>query len=251
MKTTKKILKYTFIICTALALISSCTTSAIHNGRLPFSLMEKPPSQRSAKKKLTSEVQRMEKICTYHTENNQQELAQYKNRIQPGDVIAFYMSHKEAWQHLKKRNIQKVPYDLFRYGHLAIVVPDSKSNNQTKLLQLAMKQVANIDSDLSYLDDKNWVVYRPPSIDLEKLSEFTQAVTNPAEIGYDYSGAFGIHNAKHKPQNEAELSKEYTCCTIIVAGLNYAGYELHSTHRCGILDIVTPRQVVESWGSVE
>jgi len=249
MKTTKKILKYTFVIFTALALISSCTTSAIHNGRLPFSLMEKPPSKRSAKKKLSSKVQRMEKICTYHAEKNQQELAKYKNQIQPGDVIAFYMSHKEAWLHLKKATVQKAPYDLFRYGHLAIVVPDSNSHNQPKLLQLAMKQVANIDSDLSYLDDKNWVVYRPPSIDLEKLSEFTQAVTNPAEIDYDYSGAFGIYNAKHKPQNEEEISMEYTCCTLIVAALNYAGYELHSTHRGGSLDIVTPRQVVESWGS--
>jgi hypothetical protein len=159
------------------------------------------------------------------------------------------MSHKEAWKYLKKGTIQKVPYDLFRYGHLAIVTPDS--NNKPVLLQLAMKQMANIDSDLSYLDDKNWVVYRPPSVDLEKLGEFTQAVTNPAEVDYDYSGAFGIHNAKHKPMSKEDLSKEYTCCTLIVAALNYSGYELHSTHRCGVLDIITPHQVVESWGKLK
>ncbi|MGJ8655988.1 MAG: hypothetical protein ACSHX6_06000 [Akkermansiaceae bacterium] len=247
MKTTKKILKYTLFTTAALAVISSCTTSAIHNGRLPFSLMEKPPSHRSAKKKLTSEVQKMKKVCTYHAEDNQHQLTQYKSQIQPGDVIAFYMSHKEAWQHLKKANIQKVPYDLFRYGHLALVTPDS--NNKPKLLQLAMKQLANIDSDLSYLDDKNWVIYRPPSLDLPKLKEFTHNVTNPADTVYDYSGAFGLFNAKHKPLKKEELTKEYTCCTLIVAALNYAGYELHSTHRNGIMDIVTPRQVVESWGS--
>ena len=133
MKITKKIIKYGIYITAALALISSCNTSAIHNGRIPFGLMEKPPSKRSAQKKLTSEVQKMEKICTYHAEKNQQELASYKSQIQQGDVIAFYMSHKEAWKYLKKGTIQKVPYDLFRYGHLALVVPDSK--NKPKLLQ--------------------------------------------------------------------------------------------------------------------
>lgn len=227
MKTTKKILKYTMIISAAAALLSSCTTSAIHNGRLPFSLMEKPPSEKSAKKKLTSDVQKMQKICTYHAESNQQQLLdQYKSQIQPGDVIAFYMSHKEAWQYLKTATIQKV-------------------------LQLAMKEHANIDSNLSYLDDKNWVVYRPPSIDLSKLKEFTHAVTNPEDTAYDYSGAFGLYNAKHKPKTKEELSAEYTCCTLVVSALNYSGYELHSTHRGGILDIVTPRQVVESWGSIK
>jgi len=236
----------------AVAYISSCTQSPIHNGRLPFSLMEKPPSERSAKRKLSGDIQKMEKLMTYHADKNKSELKENKRQIKNGDVIAFYMSHKEAGEYLKKAKVQKVPYELFRYGHLGIVVPDPDNPNKKKLLQLAMKQVANIDDDLSYLDDKNWVVYRPASIDEKKLSEFTQSALSKSKLkkAYDYSGAFGIKNAKHKPTKESEIAKEYTCCTIVVAALYYSGYELHSTHRGGILDIITPRQVVESWGAV-
>ncbi len=250
-KTTKFLIA---IVALSAVYISSCSESVIHNGRIPFSLMEKAPSERSAKRKLNGDIQKMKKIITYHADKNKGELKQHKREIKNGDVIAFYMSHKEAGKYLKKAKIQKVPYELFRYGHLAVVVPnsrDSKDSNKRKLLQLAMKQVANIDDDLSYLDDKNWVVYRPSSIDEKKLTEFTHSVVTKCSSpnkAYDYSGAFGIKNAKHKPTNESEIATEYTCCTLVVAALNYAGYELHSTHRGGILDIVTPRQVVDSWG---
>lgn len=256
MKLIRKIIANKFRIglsALALSFICSCSQSAIHNGRIPFCLMEKPPSERSANRKLSGEIQKMEKLITYHAVSNKSELKQNKRKIKNGDVIAFYMSHKEAGKYLKKAKIQKVPYDLFRYGHLALVVPDPANPSKKKLFQLAMKQVANIEDDLSYLDDKNWVIYRPPSINENKLSEFTRsAVAKSAspKKAYDYSGAFGIINVKHKPSDESEIEKEYTCCTLVVAALHYSGYKLHSTHRGGVLDIITPRQVVESWGVV-
>ena len=51
-----------------------------------------------------------------------------------------------------------------------------------------------------------------------------------------------VHVAPH------EIGTEYTCTTLVVAGLHYSGFRLDSTWRGGLLDIVTPRQVVESWG---
>lgn len=66
----------------------------------------------------------MRKLTTYHTEEGKSKLTQYKREIKNGDVIAFYMSHREAAKYLKKAKLQKAPYDLFRHGHLALVVPD-------------------------------------------------------------------------------------------------------------------------------
>jgi hypothetical protein len=43
--------------------------------------------------------------------------------IQGGDVIAFTMSHQQAWEHLEKGKIQKFPYELFRCGHLILTRP--------------------------------------------------------------------------------------------------------------------------------
>ena len=51
----------------------------------------------------------------------------------------------------KKGKIQKLPYQLFDYGHLALVF---ESNGEKKLLQLAMKQAANIDDGLEYLGER-------------------------------------------------------------------------------------------------
>ena len=249
--------KKTILIMLGAGFISSvigCMQPGIHNGKIPFSWMEKPQSKRTATKKSNSKVEKMKKVVSYHAETDKDNYQTIMDHIQVGDVIAFYMSHQEAWSHLKKANIQKVPYELFRYGHLAMVVEDnSKSNNKLKLLQLAMNQKVNMDSDLSYLKDKNWEVYRPRKINHDKLREFVSIAKergSSEKTAYDYSGAFGIKNAVHKPTSKDEISKEHTCCTLIVAALYYAEYELHCTRRKGLLDIVTPRQVVESWGNV-
>jgi predicted DCC family thiol-disulfide oxidoreductase YuxK len=167
--------------------------------------------------------------------------------IQTGDVIAFHMPRKEAWAHLKKGKIQKIPYQLFDYGHLALVVdhPD-----EPRLLQLAMKQAANIDSGLDYLDDKQWTVFRPTTeIDKDRLKEFVEVslsrLDDPKEA-YDFSGVIGFHNRTTTPDKPEEIAKEYTCVTLIQAALHYAGHRTRSIHRKGFLDIVTPAQFIES-----
>jgi hypothetical protein len=258
-RTKRSLVKKTILIMLAAGVMSSvigCLQPGIHNGKIPFSWMEKPQSKRTATKNSngSSQVEKMKKIVSYHAETDKDNDQTKMDQIQVGDVIAFYMSHQEAWTHLKKAKIQKVPYELFRYGHLAIVVEDhSQPNNKLKLLQLAMKQKVNVDSDLDYLKDKNWVVYRPRKINHAKLREFVSIAKirgSSEKKAYDYSGAFGLKNAAHKPASQDKISKKHTCCTLIVAALHYAEYELHCTRRNGLLDIVTPRQVVESWGNI-
>ena len=61
-----------------------------------------------------------------HHDNSTVDLTIYeRSSIRSGDVIAFRMSHHESWEFLKKGRIQKLPYDLFQYGHLAMVVPSA------------------------------------------------------------------------------------------------------------------------------
>jgi len=163
------------------------------------------------------------------------------------------MSHHESWDFLRKGMIQKIPYDLFQYGHLAIVVPSADPSG-VRLLQVAMKQAVNDEEGLDYLNGKSWVMYRPPSgsIDDEKLLEFTRIVTTKAsdpKHAYDYPSAVGIKNAPCRPDTQAEIGARFSCSTLVIAALHYSGFHLKALHRGGRLDLVTPGQVVENYGT--
>lgn len=261
------ILKYScafFAVVFIVSVITSCSTQAPHNGLLPFSMMEKPLSKRSATfkaRKSKQSPQKMTEVVRYDamSSTNPTDLNKARTQIQAGDVIAFYMSQKTAREYLQRGAIQKTPYMLFSYGHLALVVPnpDKDINQQThsdlKLLQVAMRQAVNTSDGLEYLADKSWVVLRPPegSINKVHLHQFTSEVVkkgSSSQKAYHYTAAFGLWNGYHHPVTPAQISKEYTCSTLIIAALNYSGYHLYSARRYGILDIITPRQVTESWG---
>jgi hypothetical protein len=196
-------------------------------------------------------------VVQYHDAAEGPPTAAMLATLRPGDVVAFHMSHEEAWSAMRRTGVQKLPYELFRYGHIGLVVPDpgkKRPDGKPHLLQVAMKQAVNAKDDLGYLNDKSWTVYRPPygSVDVARLHEFTRKVIETAgdpKEAYDYSGALGISNAPWQPDRLEDIGKEYSCATLVVAGLHYAGYDLDAVHRHGWLDVVTPRQVVESYGS--
>lgn len=237
-------------------LVSCGSTKRPHNGRFPFSMLESPPRATSA-----SDFKKMEHVLEYNRDRPET-FDRISGQIVPGDVIGLVMSHEEAWSHLRKKRIQKIPYELFRYGHVALAVPDPSlpTGSQTtpsniRFLNVAMKHSVGCEEAIDWLRDQSWAVYRPPSgsVDTEKLREFTRTVCNRAsdpQEAYDYSGALGLFNAPSFPEKNEEIGEEYTCATLIVAGLHYSGYHLDAIHRGGILDIVTPRQVLESSGVV-
>ena len=225
-------------------LIGGCGNQSPHSGRIPFRLMEEPPESEGEPMALVLE----------HDQKDGVPSQRLLDSIRPGDVIAFHMSHADAWGYLRKGTIQKIPYELFRYGHIALVVPDpldARLPAEPRLLQIAMKQAANATEGLDYLNDKSWHVYRPPagSVDVAKLHEFTRRVTVTAgdpKKAYDYKGILAIDNAPCEPASLAEIGDKYSCATLVVAGLHYSGYPLDALHRGGRFDLVTPRQVVES-----
>jgi len=220
------------------AISSSCSDKPLHQGRFPFCLMDRAPGGNHLQKEDAAfrEIIRHKANEPIPTD-----------QIKTGDVIAFHMSHKEAMSHLRKRNIQKIPYELFAYGHLALVVDQGDG---PRLLQLAMKQAANIDDGFEYLADKQWILYRPTlEIDEERLASFVdRALSNASDPkkAYDYTGALGFKNVTTTPDTLEEIPDEFTCVTLIQAALHYAGHPTRSIHRKGILDVVTPAQVIHS-----
>lgn len=245
-------MKKLLVLILLLGLINtSCDTRTTpHKGTFPFSTMEKPLSHRSAKKKAkaTALVQ-LEEVLHY-TPDKAQQFDKITKNLKAGDVIAFYMSHTEARLNLKQRKIQKIPYELFSFGHLAIVTTTT-SSSELKLLQVAMKQSINTDSGLGYLKDKSWQVYRPPSnsVAIGKLCEFSQHVSTTGKPGYSYTASLGLTNGDIHPDCRSEIKDKYTCTTLVVAALNYSGFQLHTPRRNGYFDLITPQQVVMSWGS--
>lgn len=232
------------LLAALVALNTQCGTQIPHNGRIPFTWMERPPSNKSDEAAPMTVIHR-------HGDSNASPTASELGMIQAGDVIAFTMNHQQAWSHLRKGRIQKVPYELFRYGHVALVVP-SKSGD-LKVLQVAMKQAVNADDGLDYLNDKTWEIHRPPtgSVDIDRLSEFTDQVTkngSDPKKAYDYVSVTGWNNSPWQPEQESDIGNQFSCATLVVAGLHYSGYELDAVHRGGHFDVVTPRQVVESSG---
>lgn len=209
----------------------------MHHGRVPFSLLERSPVSLASGSK---PMERVEVAATH---------------FEPGDIVAFWMSHDDALSYLRRGVIQKVPYEIFRYGHVALVVESPDHPGEMRLLQLAMGQAANIDSGLDYLDDKQWRVFRPPvgSVDCERLTQFVDRVVETASDpskAYDYPGVLGWRNSPWQPESLDEIGCRYSCATLVVAALHYSGYELDAVHRGGRLDVVTPKQVVMSFGEV-
>lgn len=227
-----------------------------HDGRLPFRLFERSPSpwvlSLSTKREDWSPLE----VVAGHSRLAGAVQQDVIDGLRPGDVIAFHMSHREAWKHLSRGRIQKIPYDLFRFGHLALVVEDPArpaGAGERRLLQVAMKQPVDAGEELDSLDDRSWIAFRPGGgeVDRGRLHEFVRVAVARASDrrkAYDYSGALGIINAPWRPERLEEIGDEFTCATLVVAALHYSGFELAAVHRGGLVDIVTPRQVVDSRG---
>ena len=226
-----------------LSLFLNCCSNATkpcHEGLIPFRWMESAPTRG-----ISAFTQRG---SFFPAEGDGMSVIA---ALRPGDVIAFHMSHAEARAYLRRGKLQKLPYELFRCGHLALVVPH-KSSGDWRLLQTAMGQCANAEQGRAYLMDKAWTVYRPNAkkLDVAKLAEFTQAVMRSAPR-YDMVATMGLRNHGLAPKSVRELSPSYTCATLVVAAMHYAGCKIHVTDCGGVMDVITPGQVVGARMQVE
>lgn len=81
-----------------------------------------------------------------------------------------------------------------------------------------------------------------------KLHEFSQHVCANEKSSYSYIATLGLTNGNTTPQSTSEFEDKYTCTTLVIAAPHHSGLQLHTPRRNGFLDIITPRQVVDSWG---
>ena len=59
---------------------------------------------------------------------------------------------------------------------------------------------------------------------------------------------FGLWNSGIEPSHPEEIGQDYICSTVVVAALHYAGIKLDAVNRGGLLDLISPAQVVKSDG---
>ncbi|MFO1440493.1 MAG: hypothetical protein U1F81_19400 [Verrucomicrobiaceae bacterium] len=222
------------LLCVAAPLMTSCQhdEAPLHRGRVPFRWMESAPSGHAP----------AFAPLGMHLPADAKASAMLK-LPRPGDVIAFHMSHAEAQAHLRGGAVQKLPYEFFRYGHIALVVPHTHG---FRLLQVAMSEPANADHGIDYLRDKSWSLFRPRQVDVAKLRAFTTHITQEKPARYDMAATFGLCNRGLRPQDLAQTSTRYTCATLVVAALRHAGCPLRVTRCGGVGDLITPGQVVRA-----
>ncbi len=242
MKSIRPSSKFAALLMVGLTLASCAgqsSTAPLHSGRIPFRWTESPPK---------AECAAFTEIARYAP--GKPEAVEVIALVRPGDLICFHMSHAEAQGYLKQGTIQKIPYELFRYGHLALVTPGI-AGEHWNLLQIALGQAANAKDDQAYLTDKSWLLFRPQAgrVDLAKLAEFTRITTGQDDLPaakYDFTAVLGLYNKGLRPNTRSDIAKSFSCATLVIAAYHYAGYPLQAVHRHGVLDLVTPRQVVEA-----
>jgi len=237
--------------------LSGCT-SAPHKEGGWFALrwMEWPNMQAGPSTKATeADRTRFEVVDSYDYNTDKALFEQKVADLREGDLIAYRMGLVESTLRLLTGDIAKASYGMFKYGHLAIVVADPADGSQLRLFSSESFKGANLDEGLDSLKSHRFDVYRLDQwdrVDIERFHEFVRMARHKAGhwFGYDFTGMFGMWNSNLRPSNTEEIGREYICSTVVVAALYYSGIELDAIQRGGIIDVVTPLQVVASRGRV-
>ena len=178
-----------------------------------------------------------------------------KATLREGDLVAYWMKKDEARRAIMKGNFNSIGYRLLSYGHLAIVVKDPENHNKLRLFSSQSFKGANIREDIDTLKDHSWDSFRLDQwqrVDRKRLYEFVKVAQSKAGhwAGYDFSGMFALWNSNLKPTHSHKIGHDYICSTVVVAALYYSGLELDAVQRQGLLDLVSPKQVVTSKGRI-
>lgn len=178
-----------------------------------------------------------------------------KSTLREGDLVGYWMKKGEARNAIFKGNLNSIGYRLLSYGHLAIVVKDPDNKNKLRLFSSQSFKGANIHEDIDTLKDHSWDSYRLDQwnrVDKKRLYEFVELAQSKAGhwAGYDFSGMFALWNSNLKPSHSHKIGRDYICSTVVVAALYYSGLELDAVQREGLLDLVSPKQVVTSKGRI-
>ena len=239
-----------------LAVVSGLVSAAEgekSSGWFVLKWMEKPSANGPSKKAKPNDIAEFKQVHAFDHVNGDEAFSKTLDQLREGDVLAYRLGKWEARKELLKGKFNKVAYRLYKYGHLAIVVRDQENPGQLRIFSSESFKGPNMREGLDTLKTHSFDVYRLNKwerVDKARLDEFVQLSMKKAGnwAGYDFSGMFGLWNSNLKPAKPEEIGHDYICSTIVLTALHYAGVELDSNERGGLLDIVTPAQVVNSKG---
>ena len=215
--------------------------------------MEKPSSNGPSKKAAAADLAQFKEVASFDHTMDDAAFMGTISQLREGDVLAYRLSKWEARKEIFTGKLNKAAYRLYKYGHLAIVVRDPEDTSKLRVFSSESFKGPNLKEGLETLRTHRFDVYRLNKwerVDTARLNEFVQISIQKAGrwYGYDFSGMFGLWNSNLKPGKPEEVGHDYICSTIVLTALHYAGVELDANQRGGLLDIVTPAQVVNSKG---
>ncbi len=233
---------------------SSATRDTQNRGMYVLRWVEKPSSRGVSQEADPKDRTKFDLIASFDQEEPGS-FSERKERLREGDLIAYWMKTSESRKAVLKGDVNKIGYRLLDYGHLAMLVKDPKNPNRLLLLSSQSFKGANSKEDIETLKDHSWDAYRLDQwkrIDQARLQEFIKHANSKAGhwAGYDFSGMFAMWNSNLKPDHLDKVGRDYICSTIVVAALYYSGLELDAVQRKGLLDLVSPKQVVTSKGRI-
>lgn len=249
--------KIVSLVFSSVLLLSGCasTPAPAQGGWFALKWMEKPGAQQPRQPVSEVDHTHFSMIASYDPDAKQgaEPFSQITAALQEGDVIAYRLGAWQARMKILTGDVSKIGYRLFKYGHLAVVVSDPHNPQALRIFSSESFRGVNLRETLSSLEDHHFDVYRldqSERMNRQRLSEFVQISTQKAGRlwGYDFTGMFGLWNSNLKPKTVDEVGSSYICSTVVATAFYYAGVDLQSSNRAGILDLVTPLQVVESRG---
>lgn len=232
---------------------AGCSTTPNQGGWYALRWMEKPGAYGPSTQAAESDRSEFVQILSYDARTDAADFENVRARIREGDLVAFRMTFWDAYRDILTFKLNKVGYRLFKYGHLAMVVRDPDAPARLRQFSSESFKGPNVKYDIESLKKHDFDLYRLKDwerVDRVRMYEFVDAVIAKAGnwTGYDFMGMFGLHNSNMRPTDRENIGRDYTCSTVVVSALYYAGLELDAIQRDGYLDIVTPQQVVDSRG---
>ena len=236
-----------------LLLVGGCSGKQAHDGFFLLRWIEKPRNRGIWEETPTADRCEFSKCGSFNRQNGSVSFGEVRGHLQEGDVVACWLSVDEVNKELLKGKVNTAIYGAVKYGHLGILVKDPKNPERLVLFSSEGFKGPNVDEDLDDLKEHSFDAFRldkTARLNAERLREFVVLSIEKAGKwnGYDFSGMFGLWNGDLKPSRPEDIDNEYICSTVVVAALYYSGVELEASHRRGLLDSVTPFQVVSSKG---
>lgn len=219
------------------------------SGIFLFRWLERPATSRAVQQADPKDQGHFTYAGSFDPEDGAEVFGKVTSGLREGDVIAYRMKRWESLKGILKGQLNQVGYHILEYGHLAILVGDGGGG--PRLFSSQSFKGPNEDESLATLKTHRWDIFRldqPQRLDHARLREFADLAMQKAGhwYGYDFVGMFGLWNTTLKPDRPKEVRRAYICSTVVVAALHYAKVETSAVNRKGMLDLVSPRQVVAS-----